>query len=232
MLKFIFKKLLIYIETSACTKNIIFGFYNLNMSEQKPTAHPTIVLISKIISTVFNPLTSLVLYFLYHSYHNLDTQAALREFLPILIFIIIPISAWLLWNVKNGNYSNMDVSDRKQRNSLYVFISAVMVVYLLYKYFFGNVADYTMLFLFVLIIMMQISNFFIKSSMHTSLNIFAAALFFTINPTIGIFWLILSMIVAVTRIILKRHTIPEVIMGAFLALIVSFAYLFVNIQNL
>lgn len=207
-------------------------FIIFTMPYQQPTAHPIIVLASKIISTVFNPLTSLILYFLYHSYHNLDLKTAIKEFLPILLIIIFPISAWLLWNVMKGNYSNMDVSNRKQRNSLYVFISIVMMLYLLYQYFFGNAADYTMLFLFVLIIMMQISNFFIKSSMHTSLNIFAATLFFSMNPSIGIVWFLLSIIVAITRIILKRHTIAEVIMGAILALLVSFAYLFINIQNI
>ena len=81
------------------------------------------------------------------------------------------------------------------------------------------------------LILMQISNLFIKSSMHTSLNIFAAALFFSLSPTLGFIWLIIAIIVGITRVILKRHTPKEVIMGAFLGSLVSFFYLYVFIQN-
>ena len=72
---------------------------------------------------------------------------------------------------------------------------------------------------------MQVSNFFIKSSMHTSLNIYVAALFFAIEPIIGMFWFLLSIVIGVTRVILKRHTPKEVFSGAGIAIFVSLIYL-------
>lgn len=195
------------------------------------TAHPIVIFLSKFISNFFNPLTSLFLYFAYYSSKHYDLKKSLYEFLPILLILILPISAWIYWNVRKGNYTNMDVSNRKQRNSLYIFIAVAMLVYLLINFMIDRQIDYTMLFLFILLILMQVSNYFIKSSMHTAINIFAAALFFAQNQILGLAWLFFAVMVGITRIILKRHTLKEVLMGAAIASIVSFFYLYIYIQN-
>lgn len=195
------------------------------------TAHPIVIFLSKFISNFFNPLTSLFLYFAYYSNKHYDLKKSLYEFLPILLILILPISAWIYWNVRKGNYTNMDVSNRKQRNSLYIFIAVAMLVYLLINFMIDGQIDYTMLFLFILLILMQVSNYFIKSSMHTAINIFAAALFFAQNQILGLAWLFIAVMVGITRIILKRHTPKEVLMGAAIASMVSFFYLYIYIQN-
>lgn len=66
--------------------------------------------------------------------------------------------------------------------------------------------------------------------MHTAFNVFVAALFFAINWKMGLLWLGIASLVGVTRIILKRHTVKEVFMGAGIAIVVSFIYLYCNIQ--
>lgn len=195
------------------------------------TAHPIVIFLSKFISNFFNPLTSLFLYFAYYSNKHYDLKKSLYEFLPILLILILPISAWIYWNVRKGHYTNMDVSNRKQRNSLYIFIAVAMLVYLLINFMIDGQIDYTMLFLFILLILMQVSNYFIKSSMHTAINIFAAALFFAQNQILGLAWLFIAVMVGITRIILKRHTPKEVLMGAAIASIVSFFFLYIYIQN-
>jgi len=186
---------------------------------------PFILKISKVISNFFNPLVSLVIYFFYYSYRNYTWEEASKKFIPILLLLIIPIAIWIYRNVKKGNYTNMDVSNRKQRHSLYIFIIVATIVFLVVDYFLHREIDWTILMLCILLILMQVSNFFIKSSMHTSLNIYVAALFFAINPMIGIFWFLLSVVIGITRIILKRHTPQEVISGAVIAIFVSLVYL-------
>ncbi|SHK42973.1 phosphatase PAP2 family protein [Epilithonimonas mollis] len=186
---------------------------------------PNVLSVSRFISNFFNPLVSLVLYFFYYSYINYTWEEATKKFLPILLLLIIPVGIWIYRNVKKGNYTNMDVSNRKQRHSLYVFIILATIVFLAVDYFLHKEIDWTVLMLCILLMMMQISNFFIKSSMHTSLNIYVAALFFAINPTIGIFWFLLSVLIGITRIILKRHTVKEVVAGGLIAIFVSLAYL-------
>lgn len=185
--------------------------------------NPVILSISKFISNFFNPLVSLLIYFFYYSYINYNWEEATKKFLPILLILIFGF--WIYRNVKKGNYTNMDVSNRKQRHSLYVFIILATLVFLAVDYYIHKEIDWTVLMLCILLILMQASNFFIKSSMHTSLNIFVAALFFAINPMIGMFWFILSVLIGVTRVILRRHTVKEVLAGGLIAIFVSLVYL-------
>lgn len=186
---------------------------------------PIVLSISRFISNFFNPLVSLVIYFFYYSYVNYTWEEATKKFLPILLLLIIPVGLWIYRNVKKGNYTNMDVSNRKQRHSLYVFIILATLVFLAVDYFIHKEIDWTVLMLCILLMLMQASNFFIKSSMHTSLNIYVAALFFAISPGIGFFWFLLSVLIGVTRVILKRHTTREVLSGGLIAIFVSLIYL-------
>jgi membrane-associated phospholipid phosphatase len=186
--------------------------------------------ISKVISDFFNPLISLFIFFVYMSVREYSLKDAFLYFLPILLIVIAPVISWIVWNVKTGRYTNMDVSNRVQRKTLYIFIAACVIAYIAYNYFKNGYIDFVMLFILILLFALQISNFFIKSSMHTAFNIFVAALFFVLNIKMGILWLGIAILVGITRIILKRHTVQEVFMGAGIAFVVSFLYLYCNIQ--
>lgn len=195
---------------------------------EKPTS--SLHKVSRIISDFFNPLISLIIFFVYMSVHEYNLKQALSHFLPILLMVIIPVVAWIIYNVKTGRYTNMDVSNRVQRKTLYIFIGTCVVLYLLYTYVRYGRFDFVMLFILILLLALQISNYYIKSSMHTAFNIFVAALFFNIETSMGIVWLFIAALVGLTRIILKRHTPKEVILGAFIAFLVSFLYLYCDIQ--
>ncbi|WNI37195.1 phosphatase PAP2 family protein [Chryseobacterium sp. SG20098] len=186
--------------------------------------------ISKVISDFFNPLVSLIIFFIYMSIREYSLKYSMLYFLPVLLMIIIPVVIWLVWNVKTGRYTNMDVSNRVQRKTLYIFIAVCVIAYLLFNYIRNGYIDFVMLFILVLLFALQISNLFIKSSMHTAFNVFVAALFFSLNWKMGFAWLGIAILVGITRIILKRHTVKEVFMGAGIAFLVSFIYLYCNIQ--
>ena len=197
------------------------------MEEKQPSF---ILKVSKIISDFFNPLLSLFIFFLYMSVKNYSLKDSLLYFLPILLLVIVPVIIWLIWNVKTGRYTNMDVSNRLQRKTLYIFIAVCIIAYIVFNYIKNGYIDLVMVSILILLFALQISNFFIKSSMHTAFNIFVAALFYAINPISGFIWLGIAALVGITRIILKRHTPKEVFMGALIAFIVSFIYLYCNIE--
>ncbi len=197
------------------------------MEEKQPSL---VHKISKVISDFFNPLVSLFIFYVYMSVREYSLKDSLFYFVPILLMTIIPVIIWLIWNVKTGRYTNMDVSDRVQRKTLYIFVAGCLMSYLIFHYVRNGYIDLVMLFILILLITMQISNFFIKSSMHTSFNIFVAALFFSMNWKMGMIWLGIAALVGMTRVILKRHTVKEVFMGAGIAFLVSFLYLYCNIQ--
>ncbi|QBJ85106.1 ABC transporter permease [Chryseobacterium gleum] len=186
--------------------------------------------ISRVISDFFNPLVSLILFFVYMSIREYSLKDSMLYFIPILLMIIVPIIIWLVWNVKTGRYTNMDVSNRVQRKTLYIFIAVCVIAYLIFNYIRNGYIDLVMLFILILLFALQISNLFIKSSMHTAFNIFVAALFFSLDWKIGLVWLGIAILVGITRVILKRHTVKEVFMGAGIAFMVSFIYLYCNIQ--
>ncbi|CAM2990338.1 ABC transporter permease [Chryseobacterium flavum] len=186
--------------------------------------------ISKVISDFFNPLVSLIIFFIYMSIRKYSFNDSLLYFLPILLMIIIPVIIWLVWNVRTGRYTNMDVSNRQQRKTLYIFIAVCVITYLIFNYIRNGYIDFVMLFILILLFTLQISNLYIKSSMHTAFNIFVAALFFSLDWKTGLIWLGIAVLVGITRIILKRHTVKEVFMGAGIAFLVSFIYLYCNIQ--
>lgn len=186
--------------------------------------------ISRVISDFFNPLVSLILFFVYMSIREYSLKDSMLYFIPILLMIIVPIIIWLVWNVKTGRYTNMDVSNRVQRKTLYIFIAVCVITYLIFNYIKNGYIDLVMLFILILLFALQISNLFIKSSMHTAFNIFVAALFFSLDWKIGLVWLGIAILVGITRVILKRHTVKEVFMGAGIAFMVSFIYLYCNIQ--
>lgn len=192
-----------------------------------------LVVISNIISNLFNPLFSLLIFFAVYSYQKSEGEINLKSFLLPIILVIIPIFVWIYWNVKKGYYTNMDVSNRKQRNSLYIFNFIIISIYIMTLIYAKQNFRYIIIIIFLLILLMVMfaSNFFIKSSLHTSFNIFISALFFTLSPAYGFIWLLLAILVAISRVVLKRHTVKEVIMGTIIALIISFTYLYFDIQN-
>ncbi|WP_312345171.1 ABC transporter permease [Chryseobacterium binzhouense] len=196
--------------------------------EEKTTS--SLHIVSRLISDFFNPLVSLFIYFVYLSFKIYTFKEAVMHFLPILLITILPIIVWIYWNVKTGRYTNMDVSNRVQRKSLYIFIAVCIVLYQLYHYIMNGFLDFVMLFILVLLFALQYSNLYIKSSMHTAFNVFVAALFYDSDWRAGLFWLFIAALVGVTRVILRRHTVKEVFMGAGIAFMVSFVYLYCNIH--
>ncbi|MFP7654515.1 phosphatase PAP2 family protein [Chryseobacterium proteolyticum] len=66
--------------------------------------------------------------------------------------------------------------------------------------------------------------------MHTAFNVFVAGLFYAISWKMGLLWLGIAVLVGITRVILKRHTIKEVFMGAAIAFLISFLYLYCSIH--
>ncbi|WP_300675737.1 phosphatase PAP2 family protein [Soonwooa sp.] len=194
---------------------------------ENPANDSLLIKLSKIISNFFNPIVSLFIYYLVVGSVQHFPSKQITDALPLLFIVGIPTIVWIFWNVKKGNYTNMDVSNRQQRNSLYVVIVVLCAIYLAYEYFVNKNLDVRILFLEILLILMQISNFFLKSSMHTALNLYVAFLFLKYDLVWGISWIILSIIVGITRIILKRHTLAEVISGVALGSLIGLIYYFV-----
>lgn len=194
---------------------------------------PVLIRISKIISDFFNPIVSQLIFFGYFAYLKMGFKEAFNNFLLIIFLVALPIFGWIYWNVKRGKYTNMDVSDRNQRKSLYFVALLILIFYTFVLYISDQNRELLLIIIFniILLVVLQISNYFIKSSMHTSMNIFVAMLFFSINPVLGGVWFLIAVTVGITRIILKRHTPKEVMAGGAIAFFISLIYLYIHVQK-
>jgi len=204
------------------TFSSIFILKKLKLKNQK-----AINRLAKILSEAFNPICSFLIYIGYISYFDPKTKDSV-SLLPILLIIVIPLVLWIIFKIKTGDYANHDVSDRQQRKTLYLFLDVSLISFLMYDYFANQRVHSIILFLFVLLVALQISNYAIKSSMHVALNLFVAILFFSENQKIGISWLVLTVLIAISRLILKKHTPKEVLSGFVISLIISGCWYYFN----
>ncbi len=184
--------------------------------------------VSSFISNFFNPIFSLIFYFVLYSAYNSSLNEALARFAGLLLLAIVPVTGWIIWNVKRGSYTNMDVSDQRQRRSLYPIIAAALLLYLFVTYFQTQNVDTPVVGLLVLLLLLQASNYFVKSSMHTALNVYTSALMFEVKWYWGFIWLMITFLVAISRLILQRHSVKEVLSGAGIATAISVLYLFLK----
>ena len=185
----------------------------------------TLQRIAGLLSAVFNPLFSLL--FLYSMY--MREQAAEAKFtttlLPVVLGLALPVALFIYFNVKRGKFTNLDVSDRVQRKRLYYFILPLLSLFMVYEYAGNGKPNLENIFLCMLLLALMLSNYWIKSSMHTALNIYVAAMFYNLNPQWGYAWLSITVLVGISRLVLKRHTLAEVISGSVIGTVVSAFYL-------
>ncbi|EQB91901.1 hypothetical protein C874_08090 [Elizabethkingia anophelis 502] len=180
--------------------------------------------ISSFISNLFNPVFSFLFFLLYYAFSTMENGEAWLLIGKAILIFAVPILGYIYYNVKKGKFTNMDVSNRKQRNSLYYYIIALLLLFIVVNLIIGKAIPAAFYYLTGLLCAMMLSNFWIKSSMHTALNFFVAALFYQVSPALGFIWGGLTVIIAITRLILKRHTLSEVFSGAVIGIIFSIAF--------
>lgn len=141
--------------------------------------------------------------------------------------VFIPVILWVYIKSKNGSYTNFDVSDRNQRKSLFLFVIPLLIVVTVVLFATNQSENIciSVLFALILTVISQSINYFVKSSLHVSLNIYLAALIFTVNFEVGIVVLLFTGLLSWSRIKLGRHTLKEVLFELSIGTIMSFLML-------
>ena len=178
---------------------------------------------AKYISVIGHPLLTIPLFVVIQMLASEDLKKAALISTLIIGGIFVPLILWLYFKSKNGSYTNFDVSDRKQRKSLFIFVLPLlmMVTFILYKTGQSRNLCLSLFFGLVIVFTAQITNFYIKSSLHVSLNIYLSFLIMTTNYQIGIIVLLLTGLIGWSRIVLGRHTFKELLFGGGIGLIIG-----------
>lgn len=173
-------------------------------------------LFANIIATILHPATLilpavfLIVYKSAGGFHN-----ALFWTFVSLIFTVA-VGAFVLYGVKKGFFSDIDVSVKKQRIILYPFVVFITLLFTAVIYMFRGPSALiiaSLLFIAALVIL-DVINIRIKASVHVaSVSAIVIGIIFLYG---GItFWMLaLIPLVAWARIYNKRHTLKETIVGA------------------
>ena len=123
--------------------------------------------------------------------------------------------------MKSGEYSNFDVSDRKQRMGFYPFAISLFVVLLLAFWVlkFPEAVILQTLVFFMMVLTMALVNVRIKASMHAAIAFYIVVNIFGIGIFPGIISLVFALAVSWSRWETKRHDLIEIVIGSLLGLI-------------
>ena len=189
--------------------------------------------IAKCISFCGHPLLTIPLFVTITMLATEDIGKASLVIFLIVGCIFVPLFIWLYAKSKNGTTTNFDVSDRKQRKSLFVFILPVLmlVTIILYRTGQSKTVCLSVFFGLVITFVSQLVNLRIKSSLHVSMTIYLAFLIMPLNYIAGIIVLLLSVLIGWSRIVLGRHTLKEVLWGGGIGLTIGLIMFYVE-QNI
>jgi len=168
------------------------------------------------ISIIGHPLVTISVFVLIYGYLFYDIKTTISAFLLIVLVVILPITINNYWQSKNGVITNFDVSDRKQRASLYPYLLLLMAIITGVMYFFDYPKSITegVGYFFLMLLLMSLVNFKLKASLHAASSFFICMLILKVSWPAGIVAVLFSFMVAWSRLVLKRHTLSEIIAGS------------------
>lgn len=179
------------------------------------------------ISNFGNPLFTISVFAVIALFMTEEPRTALFATLLIVGGIVIPILVKSYRGVQKGTYTNYDISNKKQRQSWYLFPTLLLTVItiILFVTHQSQPLRFGVLGALMLFVLAQIVNIYIKTSLHVGFNTYLAFLVFPLSAVIGTCVLLFSIPLAWSRVVLKRHTWTEVVSGAALGVVVGLGLL-------
>lgn len=181
------------------------------------------MMLARIISFISNPIfifIALPFFLVYKTTHN--TAAAWSWTIYTLIFIFIFV-IFVLIGVKKKFFSDLDVSKREQRPVLYFTGTVLAVLYLSILFFLHGprILFITIFGIMLGILIASLINIKIKASVHVAAISGLLTSLSIIYKGYYVLLLLLIFIIAWSRVKIKRHTVPEVMIGGILGSLLS-----------
>ncbi|HOY04151.1 MAG TPA: hypothetical protein PLO67_02045 [Saprospiraceae bacterium] len=179
------------------------------------------------ISTFGNPLLTISVFSVIALFQTESTRNAVFGTLIILGGIVVPIVIKSYRGVQKGEYTNYDISNRKQRQSWYLLPTLLLAGVTLILHFThqSRSMQLAVLFALVLFVMSQVVNIYLKTSLHVGFTVYLAFLIYPLNAVIAVAVLLFTVILGWSRIVLLRHTLKEVLCGAALGMLAGSFFL-------
>lgn len=149
---------------------------------------------------------------------KLEPASLQRTAVGLLVAIAV-VWAFVWQRVRSGRWGTVDASHHSERPALYACVLLVMLLYWLWLGGFASAAAQGVVAVIAMLCVAGIANRWIKLSLHTACLVFSGILLLALWPYAGIFVLMLSPLLAWSRLRLRRHSVPEVMDGALLGLV-------------
>ena len=182
------------------------------------------------ISQIAHPISLLVGFLAYSLFFILEPIKAGWTLAGTLLLGILPLIFWNEYHRRTGRYTNFDVSLRKQRYSLYLwmlFLGTVVFGFLWLSDQPRSVLSGGLVLLQLLLVSFLL-NFRIKISLHLAIAAYISIALFPINFALGGALIVFLPLIAWSRWQLDRHRVIELVVGAILGLICGFQLLWLS----
>jgi len=174
------------------------------------------------VSTILSPITvSLPLVILVALYHSTNTLNALIYAVITLFFLSIGPMIYILIGVRRGKYIDVDLSLRKQRAGPFLFGIVSTTIGLLILIFTHGPKNLQTLLLITTIsgVLMMVTTLWWKISIHASSLAGAVTILTSLYGAIVLPAYLLVVLVSWSRVVLRHHTIAQVVVGSVASII-------------
>jgi hypothetical protein len=133
----------------------------------------------------------------------------------ILLLILVPLTFFIRYKVKNKQWENIDASNKKERPSFYFTAIALIVILIIFLSIFSVFAFLIKgsISVLILLIFHAVLNKYLKASLHIAFAVFTSLVVYTFYPVIGYILFAVVPILIWARLKLKRHTPGEIAAG-------------------
>ncbi|MFM7015282.1 MAG: hypothetical protein ACKOX3_03040 [Bacteroidota bacterium] len=171
--------------------------------------------IARIISILFHPLVVIIAFSAIYIKEMYGAELANMVMWLIGIIAIIPIVIYNSVQLVRGKITNFDLSNQVERNKTYPMLLTILLLLVLSGVYY-DLPDQIIYALFVYSLMITVFYFFrnkLKISLHASTSFFLTSMMLFVFFNAGMIAFVISILISASRIVLKRHTLTEVIVG-------------------
>ena len=177
-----------------------------------------ILALAHVASSLGHPFVVSSAFLIFLARRQASTGITVAQASVTIAVMIVPLALWNLRQVRSGAYANFDVSVPRERDSMYIVAVGLMLVGTMVTMMSGashgmRVGTMVMLAMFACA---GIVNRRVKVSLHTAVALYLSLVMMTIDWRLGSAFLIGSVIVAMSRWVLGRHTPLELTLGGLL----------------
>lgn len=186
------------------------------------------MILARTISFIANPIfvfIALPFFLVYKT--TRDPHAAWNWTIYTLVFLFIFVM-FVLFGVKKKIFSDIDVSNREQRPLLYFTGAVLSILYLSILFFLNGplILFITTMGIMIGIVLASLINIKIKASVHVAA---ISGLISSLSIVYKGYYLLLLLLIPLigwARVKIKRHTVPEVVIGGILGSLLSLVMYF------